>query len=122
MSTDANKALVRRYIAEAWNNQNLAVLDEIVVDPVRYRTIITNLHIAYPDLQFRIDALLAEGDLVAYRWTACGTHELGVHLRWTGMSFHRIQAGKIVEDWFESDRLTLLEQLGVFPGTQRPDT
>ncbi len=115
IDTNANKLLIRRYIDEAWNNNNLAVLDEITTDPEYYRTTITKLRIAYPDLHITIDEIITEGNIVVYRWTAHGTHELGVHLHWIGMTFNRIQDRKIVEDYVVADRLTLLEQLGIVP-------
>ncbi len=125
MHADANKALVQRLITEAWNNHNLTVLDDLVADPACYRTAITALRTAYPDLHMTIDQIIAEGDWVAYRWTAQGTHELGTQLCWTGMTFNRIQDGKIVDACFEADRLTLLEQLGIVPAmltSQRPSS
>src|SRR3712207_5155457 len=104
MDTDATKRLIQRYIDEAWNNYNLATLDDLVADPTWYRTLITKLRTAYPDLHLTIDHIIAEADWVAYRWTAQGTHELGVQLRWTGMTFQRIQAGKISEDYRSEER------------------
>ncbi len=121
MDTNANKALVRRYIEEAWNRGNLAVLDDVVADPVYYRTLITARRIAYPDLQITIDEMIAEGDQVAYSWSARGTHELGVQLHWTGMTLHRIADGKIATDRVEADRLTLLHQLRIFPDAAAPE-
>src|SRR3712207_4125091 len=120
MDTDVNKALIWRLVDEAWNGANLAVLDALTANPAAYRTAITDLRIVYPDLHISIDQLIAEGDWVAYRWTAQGTHELGVQLTWSGATFSRIVQGKLVEDSRVADRLTLLEQLGVVPAQLVP--
>jgi len=120
MDTDVNKALIRRLVDEAWNGATLAVLDDLVAHPDRYRSTITQLRTAYPDLHISIDQTIAEGDWVAYRWTAQGTHELGVQLTWSGVTFSRIVQGKLVEDRSVADRLTLLEQLGIVPAQLVP--
>jgi len=120
MDADVNKALIWRLVDEAWNGANLAVLDDLTANPAAYRTAITDLRIAYPDLHISIDQLITEGDWVAYRWTARGTHELGVQLTWRGVTFSRIVQGKLVEDSSVADRLTLLEQLGVVPAQLVP--
>ncbi len=75
------------------------------------------LRTAYPDLHITLDLLISESDWVAYYWTMRGTHELEVQVSWTGTTFNRVVDGKIVEDWVETDRLTILHQLGVFPDT-----
>ena len=78
---------------------------------------------AFPDLQFRIDDQLAEGDKVMTRWTVSGTHkgQLGpvpptnVLVDVTGTNIHRFADGKIVESWENWDRFGLMQQLGVIP-------
>ena len=78
---------------------------------------------AFPEMRFTTDAVIAEGDLVAARWHVSATHQ-GDHLgmpatgrfaRWTGMSVYRMRDGRIVEDWVETDRLSMLQQLGLAP-------
>ena len=120
MDTDVNKAIIQRLIDEAWNSANLAVLDALVARPASYHSTITQRRTAYPDLLMSIDQTIAEGDWVAYRWTAQGTHELGVQLTWSGVTFSRIVQGKLVEASSVADRLTLLEQLGIVPAQLVP--
>src|SRR5215469_12631814 len=88
MSAEANKALVRRYIEVVWNQRNMAVLEELLAPtyqryvsataaPLRsegQRQRITGFHTAFPDLQFTIEDLIAEGDRVTFRATLRGTH------------------------------------------------
>src|SRR5260221_7569773 len=88
MSTEENKATVRRLIEEVWNQGNLAVFDELYApnfifhDPnlphVRTREDdkrwITETLNAYPDLHMTSEDMIAEGDRVVVRLTARGTN------------------------------------------------
>ena len=76
---------------------------------------------AFPDLQWRVDPLLAEGDLVAARWTASGTHTgswagrapTGRRAEFAGVNIFRFgPSEKVVEIWNHRDDLSLQEQLG----------
>ncbi|HSK86473.1 MAG TPA: ester cyclase [Rubrobacter sp.] len=79
---------------------------------------------AFPDLRFTVDDILGEGDLVATRWTLRGTHEgemeelgppTGRRVELEGITVHRIEGGKIVEEWECYDNLGFLQQLGLIP-------
>jgi predicted ester cyclase len=78
---------------------------------------------AFPDLQFTVDDLLAEGDRVAWRWTMTGTHrgKLGPfaptekQVRLTGISLFRLRDSLIIEDRVRADMVGLLTQIGVIP-------
>ncbi|HET8628266.1 MAG TPA: ester cyclase [Thermomicrobiales bacterium] len=77
-----------------------------------------------PDLQYTVDAVTAEGDLVGMRYHWAGTHtgELrgvpatGKRLRVEGMGFFQFRDGQLIEEWAVDDTLGLLQQLGVLPG------
>jgi predicted SnoaL-like aldol condensation-catalyzing enzyme len=58
----------------------------------------------------KVDAQLADGDLVASRWTATMA---GVAI--SGMNIDRFEDGKIVEGWRSMDMLGLLRGLGALP-------
>jgi predicted ester cyclase len=81
---------------------------------------------AFPDFHDSIDIQLAEGDLVATRFTSMGTHRgtlMGVkptnkELNWTGITIDRIAAGKIVESWTNWDMMGMLQQLGAISSTE----
>jgi steroid delta-isomerase-like uncharacterized protein len=137
MSNDLNKAVVRRWLEELWNCGKGAIAEELfapdyvrrdgkgdrVRGPAGVRHLLAAYRGAFPDLCFREDQLLAEGDHVAVRWTAIGTHRgafLGfpaTHRRGvlTGMDLFRLADGKIVESWPSHDQLDMLEQLGLLP-------
>lgn len=75
---------------------------------------------AFPDLTDTIDLQLAEGDLVATRFTSTGTHRgayrgvapTGRKLSWSGVIIDRVRDGRIVESWGSWDLLGMLQQIG----------
>lgn len=75
----------------------------------------------FPDFHDSIDIQIAEGDMVATRFTSMGTHRgtfMGVEptnkeLSWTGITIDRIVDGKIVESWANWDMMGMMQQLGV---------
>lgn len=133
MSIESNKAIVRRLWEEVWNQNDLSVCDEIFnaeyaehekeFAPV-FRT-------AFPDVHFSVEDMIAEGDKVVSRYTITGTHRgefmgisaTGKPVKLTTIWIHRLSEGRIVEgiDWGEFDRLSMLEQLGVFPKSDARD-
>ena len=76
MSTEDNKAIVRRFIEEGWNQGNVALFDELTApnwtyhDPsfpnVRsledYKRWTTETRSAFPDMYSTIEDMIAEGD------------------------------------------------------------
>lgn len=130
------KQHVRRAVEEIWNRGNYAMLSDFVADdivihapgedilgPDGIRQFYGALRRAFPDLHFTIEDLLVDGDRVATRWTATGTHEgefqgiapTGQSIRLTGIDIDRLVDGKVVECWPEANELGLLQQLGVIP-------
>jgi steroid delta-isomerase-like uncharacterized protein len=128
-----SKARVRRYFEEVWNEGNLEAIDELLspdylghdpaVEDVRgpegMKRQVQMVRDAFPDLQFVIDDQIAEGDMVATRWSASGTHR-GMFLRIppthksvtiTGISFSRLRDGKYVEGWLERDTFSIVKDL-----------
>jgi predicted ester cyclase len=71
--------------------------------------------------------VIAEGDKVVTRYTVRGTHQgemeefgppTGRQVEVKGITIHRVEDGKIVEEWERYDNLSLLQQLGLAPGQQ----
>jgi steroid delta-isomerase-like uncharacterized protein len=129
-----NKALVRRWFEEVWNLGSTSAIDEMMSDdgvvhglgpdlhgPAQFKPFHAAYRSAFPDITIQIDEMLAEGDAVAARWSAAGTHRgdsLGFlatskRAQFSGMVFVRIRDGKIVEGWNNFDQLGMLQQLGV---------
>lgn len=79
---------------------------------------------AFPDLNATVDDVIAEGDQVVTRWTLRGTHQgeieefgppTGRQIELEGLTLHRVEDGKIVEEWERYDNLSVLQQLGLVP-------
>jgi predicted ester cyclase len=95
--------------------------------PEGQRKIATDFRAAFPDLEWTVDLILAEGDLVAGRWTARGTNtgpwggveSTGKTAKFSGVNIFRFANGKVVEIWNHRDDLGLREQLGapIFAGS-----
>ncbi len=137
MSSQENKALVRRFVEEVQCQHNLAALDELCSpDFVDHsgttnlpgvegtRRFFTMMFAAFPDMHFTIRQQIAEGDKVLTYKTFHGTH-LGTFMGIpaTGravtidvMDILTVTDGKITEHWTVSDMLGMLQQLGVVPG------
>jgi len=136
MSTEENKAIVRRSFEE-FNKGNLAVFDELyeanfvghlagmeeIRGPEGLKKLVTTFLTAFPDFRITVEDLIAEGDKVVCRSTRTGTHKgewlgiaaTGKKVTWTYISIYRIEGGKIVEEWYEGDYLGLMQQLGAIP-------
>jgi steroid delta-isomerase-like uncharacterized protein len=135
VTLEANKELVRRFYEEVWNLGNLDVADEVFAPeylrhdsrssapepgPAGQKRIAADFRAAFPDLSFEVDLILGEGELVAGRWTASGTHlgswagigATGRRMRFSGLNVFRFSDGKVVEAWNHRDDLGLMEQLG----------
>jgi steroid delta-isomerase-like uncharacterized protein len=129
-STERNKALVRRWIEEGFNQSSLNVVDELFAERVRINGQIVgrdglkqsmSRHVrGFPDLHVTIDEIVAEGRKVGIWYTAEGTHRgefeaippTGNRVRWVGFDLFGIDDGKISEARFLSDLHGLLTQLG----------
>jgi predicted ester cyclase len=124
MSTEQNKAVVRRFIESTLNNLDTALVDELFApDYVNhlmpggregFKQFLPVLRSAFPDLKMHtsIEHLIAEGDYVVARITFHYTNA-GKEATGSGLSEYRLANGKIVEDWPPSDSASLLQQVGV---------
>ena len=142
MSTlEQNKEIVRRIFNEFWLAGKANVLDELLASDVTNHDLSKepmsgrNAHKEWatgfrqvnatglPDLEITLDALVAEGDLVAKRWTSRGTHTgdymglpaSGRRVVMAGTTLYRIQGGQVRETWWNYDALGLMQQLGAIP-------
>ena len=76
---------------------------------------------AFPDLAVNVDLMVAEGDLVAVRWTARGTNTgtgngipaTGRKVEVSGTAIFRFVEGRIAEEWTSANTLGLMKQLGL---------
>jgi len=136
MSTEENKATDRSLTEEGWNQGNTAVFDEFLAadflghdpsgplyGPEGFKQLYATYRTAFPDTHLTIEDQVAEGDLLASRWTATGTHQgslmgiapSGKRVTATGITITRFTNGKIKEAWFNYDTLGMLQQIGALP-------
>ena len=117
MTAVENKALERRLKAEIWDRHNLEAVDELVDPGViehnsllgpglgrdGYKRAMGLIFAAFPDAQLTHEALIAEGDFVAERWTVTVS----------GIDIYRYTNGKPVETWSCFDGAGLMRQVGL---------
>jgi steroid delta-isomerase-like uncharacterized protein len=136
--SDANKAVVRRFVEEVKNKRHLEQLGDLFQSDYQehnatvhsfgggvegYKTFLNHLFTGFPDDKITIDRIVAEGDMVAYWATETGTHKAeflrvpatGKSATWTEVQFFRFQDGKVVEHWIDVDVFSWFQQLGVIP-------
>jgi steroid delta-isomerase-like uncharacterized protein len=136
-SLEQNKALMRKYIEEAWNKGDLDFIDKnFSADFVNHGTfpgqstdrdgvkwVISNIRNAIPNVHFTIEDMIAEGDKVVTRWLAKGTHKgdfmgtkpTGNKISVSATVIDRIKDGKVIEHWANRDDLSFLQQVGLIP-------
>lgn len=141
MSVEENKAIVRRLLEEGLVKGDQAVADELLtgdftdhnplpgLPPNRdgFKQSFIVFRSAFPDFEYKIEDIIAEGDKVVARFCAAGTHRgemagippTGNRVSVTGIDIFRIAGGKIAEFWLSWDQLGLMQQLGVVPAPEQ---
>lgn len=140
MSTEANKAVARRYFDEFLNEGKGVVGDDLFaptyrsyfpgspgpLDKQEHDHVTITFFAAFPDGHFTVEDVVAEGDKVVSRYTFRGTHlgswtaalgtpPTGKHVTIRGDEIFRIVDGRIVEQWAQFDVIAALRQFGVVP-------
>jgi steroid delta-isomerase-like uncharacterized protein len=131
------KEIARRLAEDPWRGKLDEVLELIGDDYVAYvpgwpeplrgkegfREFVTTYLTAFPDASVTVDDQIAEGDIVATRWTGRGvnTGEMigmpptGKQVTTTGITYGRIIDGRAREAWIIWDTLGFMQQLGAIP-------
>jgi len=125
-----NKQVVQRIYEVGINERRLELTAELISPdyvgpqgergPGGFNENVQSLLAAFPDIRFRIEDLLAEGDRVVVRWAWTGTHTgafrgiapTGRSVSTTGIVLYQLRNGQVVRNWLENDRLGVLQQLG----------
>ena len=139
MSTEDNKALVRRFFEEFWVQKNLAAADELLAanfvshtpgsppglppGPAGLNQFVSLYFTAFPDIRATIEDMVAQGDKVVIRWRVQGTNTGSLFgmpatnksATFTGITIDRIAGDQIAEQWVNFDALGMMQQLGVVP-------
>jgi len=138
--SEENKAVVRRWFEEVWNQGREGSIDEMfpaqgvahglgdsesdVHGPAEFKPFAANIRGSIPDTNIRIEDIFSDGDRVAVRVILEGTHSgpgLGVsptgrRVSIQGIVILRMVDGQIIEAWNSYDQLGLLRQIGALPG------
>jgi predicted SnoaL-like aldol condensation-catalyzing enzyme len=128
MSTEQNKAVVRRFIESSLNPMDSDLVDELFASDYvnhmvpggreAFKQFFAMIRSAYPGLkmEYKIERLMAEGDYVMMRASTRLSYN-GKEATGSGLGEYRLVNGKIVEDWPLSGAVELLQQVGVtLPG------
>jgi steroid delta-isomerase-like uncharacterized protein len=137
MSSTQFQSPIYRIFEEAFNQGNLAVVDELLTPdhfahnafggvtngPQGLKCLIAIFRTAFPDLQCTVEDEIREGVKIAAHWTMRGTHKglflgnppTGRPIVVQGIVFARISNGRIIEDWTLIDQMGILQQIGVVP-------
>jgi steroid delta-isomerase-like uncharacterized protein len=136
--SEENKTVARRAFEDHFNTGNLDLGEEIFTPgyvnhdpslpdfgsgPEAANQAVRLYRNAFPDARITVEDQVAEGDKVATRWSARGTHQgeltgvgpTGNRVEITGITISRIEGGKIAEDWINYDALGMLQQVGAIP-------
>jgi steroid delta-isomerase-like uncharacterized protein len=140
MSTEHNKALVRRVFEEGMNPNKPGVYDEVIAaDYVNhdfpapapgvegFKIVDAMFRAAFPDFHVTVEDELADGDKVASRGYFTGTHKgqfmgippTGKAIKVSYIDIWTVENGKLKENWVQMDMLGLMQQLGVIPAPEQ---
>jgi SnoaL-like polyketide cyclase len=132
----ANKALIRRWFEEVWNQKREATVHELIAPdaivyglspdksgppprgPEPFLAFWRQFCGAFPDIHITVEDVIAERDLTCARISFTGTHRgphLGVaptanRVSATGLCLTRWRDGQITEAWNEFDALNVMLQ------------
>ena len=129
----------RRIYEEGWTLGRREVFDELLAPefaghdpqdpfperrgPMAGRETYEMYRRAFPDVRMVVDDVMEDGDRVAVRWHATGTHNgelmglapTGRSVEVTGISIDRWDGDRIAESWINWDTHGLLQQIGAAP-------
>jgi steroid delta-isomerase-like uncharacterized protein len=135
--SEENKEKMRRVLEEAFGQGKVEVMDEVLhsdfvcwdpnsetgeirgADTIKGE--IEYFRNAVPDLTYKVEDQIAEGNEVVSRWKASGTHQgeffgvagSGKRIEMSGIQIDRFdESGKLVEEWPEYDLLGAMKQMG----------
>jgi steroid delta-isomerase-like uncharacterized protein len=140
--TEASIAVVRRWFHEVWALRRAETIDELLSEestcygesepPMRGVAEFkarqhTPFLAAFPDLHVQLDDILAVGAQVVVRWSAVGTHTgdglgfppTGKSVNMHGMTWLRLEDGKLKEGWQYSTIPDTLRSLAVDTGNSK---
>jgi steroid delta-isomerase-like uncharacterized protein len=137
MSTVENKNVIGMFIEDVLNQGRLERTDDLVIedfvelDPLPgqsagregLKQVIREMRTSFPDMHWKTEEMIAEGEKVSTRFTWTGTQRgpfLGIPatgrtIAVKGVVIDRLIAGKMVDSRILMDTLGLMQQLGAIP-------
>jgi predicted ester cyclase len=107
MSTHENRAIYERFVREVLEQGNLAAIDELVAESAREAITheLRAFHAAFADRTLTVRDTVAEADKVVGHFGVSALHQgdflgmaaTGERIEYSGMSFARLEHGKIAE-------------------------
>ena len=138
MSESGNRAVVQRFLEEVINQGRLEQANEIVaedfveLDPLPgqrqgregLKDVIGMLRTAFPDMNWVVEEMIAEGEKVVTRFTWTGTQQgtfmgipaTGRSVVVKGVVIDRIVGGMMTDSRILMDTIGMMQQLGAMPG------
>lgn len=130
-----NKELARQFFEQIWNQGDETAIDRFIAENAAgndprfgvgresFRLAWRKWREAFPDINFAVQEIIAEGDTVVTRWRLTGTHlgeylgveATGVKVEVDGVSIDRIENGLVVSGFDAWDSLSFREQIGLIP-------
>jgi predicted ester cyclase len=132
---EKNKELARQFFEQIWNQGDENAIDRFIAEDAAgndpkfgvgresFRLQWRKWRAAFPDINFAVEEIVAEGDTVVTRWRLTGTH-LGEYLGKEatgnkvdvdGVSIDRIKGGMVISGFDAWDSLGFREQIGLIP-------
>jgi steroid delta-isomerase-like uncharacterized protein len=132
------KTILHRWFEQVWNKGSVKAIDKMLTPdfvghgisdsgkdihgPEEFKAFFQNFRSAFPDLKIVVEGAVSEGDLVAVRFRATGTHAgegLGIPptdqpVEFTGMCMVRVEDERIAEGWNNIDFMQMFQQMGLF--------
>lgn len=137
MSTVENKNVISMFIEDVLNQGRLERADDLVLedfvelDPLPgqsqgregLKQVIREMRTSFPDMHWKPEEMIAEGEKVSTRFTWTGTQHgpfLGIpatgrHIAVKGVVIDRLVLGKMADSRILMDTLGMMQQLGATP-------
>ncbi|KAF9949973.1 hypothetical protein BGZ72_008273 [Mortierella alpina] len=137
MTLEANKSIMKQFV-DFINTADEIMAEKLIAPnavfhvpgnpepmsgPAGYLAIIGMMRAGFPDIQWTLEEMVAEGDRVAARFIMNGTHQgtffgvppTGKKISVQAMNMYRLSNGMFIEEYGQPDMLGLLKQIGAIP-------
>jgi steroid delta-isomerase-like uncharacterized protein len=135
--SDKNKEILASFIESVWNNGDIDAVESFLADEYtihhdpgdpwdkqtlsveEFKERMRKSRAPFPDQEFSIQGLVAEGELVSMTWLWKGTHKEAAFgfdatnkpIEMSGITVYSFENGQISGHWQVTDRLSVYQQL-----------